>query len=107
MQSFADLWVDFLLKETEERERRESADDSGQSQEDAYKRNPLEPGHKPSTTGSATDFSRTNLSPIQNSNLSPFPNNFRQPEPSDSEFSTVPLTSSENNPYAPRQLPRY
>ncbi|KAL6126246.1 hypothetical protein ACLB2K_074297 [Fragaria x ananassa] len=105
--SFADLWVDFLLKETEERERRESADDSGQSQEDAYKRNPLEPGHKPSTTGSATDFSRTNLSPIQNSNLSPYPNNFRQPEPSDSEFSTVPLTSSENNPYAPRRLPRY
>ncbi|XP_061999711.1 golgin candidate 4 isoform X2 [Rosa rugosa] len=105
--SFADLWVDFLLKETEERGRRESADDSGRSQEDTYKRNPLEPDQKPSTTGSTADFSRTNLSPIQNSNLPPFQNNFRQPEHFDSEFSTVPLTSSENNPYASRQLPRY
>ncbi|KAK9910294.1 hypothetical protein M0R45_034262 [Rubus argutus] len=105
--SFADLWVDFLLKETEERERRESADDSGRSQEDSNKRNPLEPDHRPSTTGSAADFSRTNIPPIQNSNLLPFRSNFRQSEHSDSEFSTVPLTSSENNPYAPRQLPRY
>ncbi|XP_050387627.1 golgin candidate 4 [Argentina anserina] len=104
--SFADLWVDFLLKETEEREKRESADDSGQSQEDSYKRNQVEPDYKTST-GSAADFSRTSLSPIQNSNLPPSRNNFWQPEHSDSEFSTVPLTSSENNLYAPRQLPRY
>jgi hypothetical protein len=37
-QSFADLWVDFLLKETKERERRELADNGGRSKEDSHGR---------------------------------------------------------------------
>ncbi|CAN6568241.1 unnamed protein product [Malus baccata var. baccata] len=110
-QSFADLWVDFLLKETEERERRELADDSGRSQEDSYRTptkshtGPSNPDHR-TTSGGEPGFSRTNLSPIQDTSPSPFRSNFRL-EHSDSEFSTVPLTSSESNPYASRMLPRY
>ncbi|KAL6290373.1 hypothetical protein ACE6H2_007883 [Prunus campanulata] len=110
--SFADLWVDFLLKETEERERRESADDSGRSQEDSHKTPtpaqavPMEPDHRTSTSGTESGFSRLNLSPIQNTSPLPFRSNFRS-EHSDSEFSTVPLTSAESNPYASRLLPRY
>ncbi|KAM1019311.1 hypothetical protein ACFX2C_040834 [Malus domestica] len=109
-QSFADLWVDFLLKETEERERRELADGSGRSDEDSY-RTPSkahmgpDPNHRTTTSGSEPGFSRSNISPIQNTSSAPFGSNFR--EHSDSEFSTVPLTWSESNPYASRMLPRY
>ncbi|CAD6265552.1 unnamed protein product [Miscanthus lutarioriparius] len=35
-QSFADLWVDFLLKETEEREKREASEVARQSQEESH-----------------------------------------------------------------------
>ncbi|CAN6704338.1 unnamed protein product [Malus baccata var. baccata] len=109
-QSFADLWVDFLLKETEERERRELADGSGRSDEDSY-RTPSkahmgpDPNHRTTTSGSEPGFSRSNISPIQNTSSAPFGSNFR--EHSDSEFSTVPLTWSESNPYASRMLPGY
>ncbi|KAL0910508.1 hypothetical protein M5K25_021498 [Dendrobium thyrsiflorum] len=72
-QSFADLWVDFLLKETEERERRESSEDAqmysvGQS-----------------------DSARTSRAQVPSSA------SVKQYKPSehlDAEFSTVPLTTA-------------
>ncbi|XP_062192012.1 golgin candidate 4-like [Phragmites australis] len=86
-QSFADLWVDFLLKETEEREKqerekREASEAARLSQEE-----------------SQTATSTSNASSVQGSqhppNLAPGPSTrphlFGHP---DSEFSTVPLASS-------------
>ncbi|CAL5383084.1 unnamed protein product [Camellia sinensis] len=98
-QSFADLWVDFLLKETEERERRESAE-ANASKEDQHKRSPNDMGTAspvPDQRTNATTAAFSNLSPSLNQNRSPLPSrgNILQSEHTDSEFSTVPLTSSE------------
>ncbi|TVU06274.1 hypothetical protein EJB05_49477 [Eragrostis curvula] len=86
-QSFADLWVDFLLKETEEREKqerekREASEAARQSQEESQ------------ITASSSNSS--SVQPAQNpANLAPGPSTrpqlFGRP---DSEFSTVPLASS-------------
>ncbi|XP_024010879.1 golgin candidate 4 isoform X2 [Eutrema salsugineum] len=59
-QSFADMWVDFLLKDAEERERREAEDAAIKDKEKTSTQRPTY-------------------------------------EQSDSEFSTVPLTSSDSN----------
>ncbi|KAK1376802.1 Golgin candidate 4 [Heracleum sosnowskyi] len=103
-QSFADLWVDFLLKETEERERAKN-----ESTQDQH-------GADPSTAGSLSS-SGTNASPVAASGLSRWssplnqdqtpllPHGNLQIEHTDSEFSTVPL--SESNPQLSRLLPRY
>ncbi|KAL7203295.1 hypothetical protein ACSBR2_016564 [Camellia fascicularis] len=109
-QSFADLWVDFLLKETEERERRESAE-ANASKEDQQKRSPNDMGTASPVPGwrtNATTAALSNLSPSLNQNRSPLPSrgNILQSEHSDSEFSTVPLTSSERASQFSR-LPRY
>ncbi|XP_042046300.1 golgin candidate 4-like [Salvia splendens] len=83
-QSFADLWVDFLLTETE-REKRESANNSNQDQ---------------NSTGTTPPYPNPNQVPtLSHSNLGR--------ELSDSEFSTVPLTSSENSLQGSRLPPRY
>lgn len=73
-QSFADLWVDFLLKETEERERRELADNGGRSKEDSRGTGSNSAGASPpvanqttNSAGTASSFSRPNLSPGENS----------------------------------------
>nr|TKS06236.1 golgin candidate 4-like [Populus alba] len=100
-QSFADMWVDFLLKETEEREKRGSGqEDTGKSYEDLQGRSPnaagvgsLVPDHGTSISGIAgpTFSPAQNYGPIApRGNLPPF----AQP---DSEFSTVPLSSSDNS----------
>ncbi|KAL8121419.1 hypothetical protein AgCh_018228 [Apium graveolens] len=103
-QSFADLWVDFLLKETEERER--AKNESIQHQ----------PVADPSTAGSLIS-SRTSPSPVAASSFSRWsfplnkdqtpllPHGNLQIEHTDSEFSTIPL--SESNPQLSRLLPRY
>ncbi|MBA0688750.1 hypothetical protein Goari_006517 [Gossypium aridum] len=103
-QSIADLWVDFLLKETEEREKR--AEDASKSNEDLNGRNPNATGPTTSATDQTTGgsgFSRSSFSP------SPTPSvgNLRQYEHSDSEFSTVPLTTSEGSGRLSRLLPKY
>lgn len=92
LQSFADSWVDFLLKESEEREKRESAE------EDSHGRSPM-PGVDlpPTTAATASGVSRPKYSPSQNYSPIPIQGNLRAYEPSDSEFSTVPLTSSDSN----------
>ncbi|XP_039061390.1 golgin candidate 3-like isoform X2 [Hibiscus syriacus] len=102
-QSIADLWVDFLLKETEEREKR--AEDASKSSKELHGRpNAAGPTSSASdqTTG-ASGFSR------HGQNTSPVPSvgNFRQLEHSDSEFSTVPLPTSEGSGRLSRLLPKY
>lgn len=67
-QSFADMWVDFLLKDAEERERREAEDAAIKNQEKSISK------QRPTY------------------------------EQSDSEFSTVPLTSSDSNQRLSRLL---
>lgn len=99
-QSFADLWVDFLLKETEERERRELMEAAANSKGDsAEEKNSSLAGRAGSvldyrTKNSASSSSR-NSSVNRPSSLSPLPprGNLLQPENSDTEFSTVPLTT--------------
>ncbi|XP_031092148.1 golgin candidate 4 [Ipomoea triloba] len=84
-QSFADLWVDFLLMETEEREKREAAEASNGQQKGEY--------------GGGLNSSVNQTFPSRGS--------FQLAEHSDSEFSTVPLTSSETNYQFSRPPPRY
>ncbi|XP_024996164.1 golgin candidate 4 isoform X3 [Cynara cardunculus var. scolymus] len=77
-QSFADMWVDFLLKEGEEREKRESSQN--------------------------VDGSREN----QDAGTNPVSTNIFQTEQRNSEFSTVPLASPDSNHSRfSRQIPRY
>ncbi|KAG7025979.1 Golgin candidate 4, partial [Cucurbita argyrosperma subsp. argyrosperma] len=105
-QSFADLWVDFLLKETEEREKRE-AEASLRLQE------------KPQLSSPKVDATGPNGSTSDSSSRTPFPSHLQSTNRpfgggdirlsrhhSDSEFSTVPLTSSENT-HNSRPLPKY
>ncbi|KAF7801277.1 golgin candidate 3-like isoform X1 [Senna tora] len=110
-QSFADMWVDFLLKETEEREKRDSAGTTDKSTEDSH-------GTNPNTTSVVPPFSNHNLttgttSPLSmnsspNPNPSPPPRGyFQQPERLSSEFSTVPLTSSDSKPSSSKMFTRY
>ncbi|XWS35844.1 hypothetical protein CRYUN_Cryun20dG0031000 [Craigia yunnanensis] len=65
-QSIADLWVDFLLKETEEREKKELVEDASRSKEDLHGRSPNAAGPRLSvsdqrTTTAASGFSRSSL----------------------------------------------
>ncbi|XP_066331459.1 golgin candidate 4-like isoform X2 [Miscanthus floridulus] len=85
-QSFADLWVDFLLKETEEREKREASEASRQSQEESHT------ATGPSTSSSIQQPSQhpANLAPGPSTS----PHLLGRP---DSEFSTVPLASSSSS----------
>lgn len=113
-QSFADLWVDFLLKESEERERREAMDAaSGQDKEELHKSpniaKPSQPKPDPRTSAvvTASGFSRANLAPSQNTSLFSFQGNVGNSEHSDSEFSTVPLSSSDSNFQSNRLLQKY
>ncbi|XP_017442454.1 golgin candidate 3 isoform X2 [Vigna angularis] len=137
-QSFADLWVDFLLKETEEREKRESSGNSGKSTEDPSNKSPNTmsatppfsnkspntisatppfSNKSPNTISATPPFSNRTFdagktSPFQitpiNQNVSPPPRvYFQRSEHFDSEFSTVPLTSSDSQTSSSNLLPRY
>lgn len=111
MQSFADLWVDFLLKETEEREKRESA--AGASEEDQNKVSPSTsenatlPDPAPSIATATSSFVRPNAFSHQNRSTIPSRGTILQLEATESEFSTVPLSSSENSSQVSRLLARY
>ncbi|KAB5527147.1 hypothetical protein DKX38_020994 [Salix brachista] len=109
-QSFADMWVDFLLKETEEREKRVSGQDTDRPDEDSQ-------GRSPNTTGvgspvpnhgtSTPALSGPNLFPAQNyGSLAPRGNSppFAH---ADSEFSTVPLTALDNPSRISRLLTKH
>ncbi|XP_075510785.1 golgin candidate 4-like isoform X1 [Primulina tabacum] len=100
-QSFADLWVDFLLKENEEKEKRGANNGSKQDQHEGSPNATDTNLHLTDYNSgiSSTVSNTTRPSPYVNQNqVHPsFHRNFLHREPSDSEFSTVPLTSSENN----------
>ncbi|CAO2188019.1 unnamed protein product [Urochloa humidicola] len=84
-QSFADLWVDFLLKETEEREKREASEAAKQLQEESQ------------TATSISSLSSAQQPSQHPSSLAPGPFTTTRPHQfgrPDSEFSTVPLASS-------------
>ncbi|KAL6507219.1 hypothetical protein OROHE_022118 [Orobanche hederae] len=89
-QSFADLWVDFLLKETE-REKRVLAGSSNPDQGTTEASPSLD--HRGGATSTMSNSPRP--SPFLNQNQMPSHSrsNLMQHENSDSEFSTVPLTS--------------
>ncbi|KAJ0054648.1 hypothetical protein Pint_00506 [Pistacia integerrima] len=112
-QSFADLWVDFLLMETEERERRESAENMARSKEDIPGQYPTAetstpvPDQRTNTLGAPSGFLRSSISPSQNFDPPPARRNLRSLDHSDSEFSTVPLSSSESISRLSRLLPKY
>ncbi|KAF3341962.1 Golgin candidate 4 [Carex littledalei] len=72
--SFADLWVDFLLKDAEEREKREA---SSNNQDKMVTSDPS----NSTTTGNSNAFSYT-------------PTNYSSDQVNSSEFSTVPLNST-------------
>ncbi|KAK7292740.1 hypothetical protein RJT34_15592 [Clitoria ternatea] len=110
-QSFADLWVDFLLKETEEREKRESSGsgNTGKATENSPDKSPNSMSattfpNRRFDTGTTTPFPITST----NKKISPPPRSyFQHYEPFGSEFSTVPLTSSDAKPSSSNPLPRY
>lgn len=110
IQSFADLWVDFLLKETEERERRELAQSANTSstaiERSASPVTTPAPEHSVSASGSKTPSYANTISSTPNVRAN------QQPEHLDSEFSTVSLVSSgsllpENSSKFSRMVPRY
>ncbi|XP_044494566.1 golgin candidate 4-like isoform X2 [Mangifera indica] len=109
-QSFADLWVDFLLKETEERERRESAENNARPKEDIPGKSPTAetriPDPRTNTLVAPSGFSRSSISPNQNFDPPRAPGNSRSFDHFDSEFSTVPLSSSESISRLSRLLPK-
>ncbi|OIT07370.1 PREDICTED: golgin candidate 4 isoform X3 [Nicotiana attenuata] len=113
-QSFADLWVDFLLKETE-REKREAAEAGNGNAGDQIKGFQEAMGADGTMAEHRSNSADvTFISPRQQSspkhNLPPLAPHSRQvilaPEHSDAEFSTVPLTPLETN-YQISRLPRY
>lgn len=102
-QTFADLWVDFLLKETEERERRESEAAAKESNVDQSRGSP---DSRMTTIPDQTGSLRS--SPLDQSHGPMFSHgNLTRPGQSDSEFSTVPLTSSESSSQFSRMPMRY
>ncbi|XP_073278077.1 golgin candidate 4-like [Primulina huaijiensis] len=99
-QSFADLWVDFLLKENEEKEKRETNNESERDQHEgspkATHTNLHLPNYNRGNSSTLSNTARPSSYINQNQVLPSFHGNFLHREPSsDSEFSTVPLTSSE------------
>lgn len=110
-QSFADLWVDFLVKETQERERRELMETTSGSKGNTQIKNPK-------GTGATAPSDYSNTSPTFGGVNSPGAvpisshKNIVQPEHSDTEFSTVSLASSvspstDSRSRMSRLLPRY
>lgn len=109
-QSIADLWVDFLLKESDERERRDrdasttnSAVDTSGKSPDAVGTTPRLPDNRTSAAaGAPPSFSRFSPSMSQGSSALPFQGNTRPPERYGSEFSTVSLYNSDSTSWTSR-----
>ncbi|KAH9604150.1 hypothetical protein KSS87_010490 [Heliosperma pusillum] len=102
-QSFADLWVDFLLKENEEREKRESMEISGGSNGGAEGGKPAVnpttsplPDRRVSSSGRPPIVSTVSTTaPLIDTSRSLYAyQNTRQYDTGSAEFSTVPLTPS-------------
>ncbi|KAJ8458647.1 hypothetical protein OPV22_031573 [Ensete ventricosum] len=85
-QSFADLWVDFLLKETEEREKRGSSEASSTQGGSKSTSPPLEHGSKLQTSVSGSPAGQIISATLP-------PRRYQILDHADGEFATVPLTS--------------
>lgn len=99
-QSFADLWVDYLLKESEEREKRESTESTEGSKGDVNGSSPSTsaapsalPERRASSSGRPPIFSPINPSIDTSRSLYSAQSSRPYDNPA-SEFSTVPLTPS-------------
>ncbi|XP_058754327.1 golgin candidate 3-like [Vicia villosa] len=114
-QSFADMWVDFLLKETEEREKRETSGNTGTTTENSHDKSsntisaiPPLPNQRFASVPPLSNPRFASALPIisnnQNTSLLP-PSYFQRPENFGSEFSTVPLTPSIAKSTGSNQLP--
>ncbi|KAK9094546.1 hypothetical protein Scep_026015 [Stephania cephalantha] len=88
--SFADLWVDFLLKETEERGKSESAGAHMKLEGDQHLRSPS----TASAAASVSNSRKANMPSLFSVASSNIQTNLVQPEHLDREFSTIPLTPS-------------
>lgn len=105
-QSFADLWVDFLLKETEERERREFSEDAqmhsgGQGSSSAGTSVPVSSQGARGVGWRGPLPANSNSEQTSNSaSGKPYPPS----EHSDAEFSTVPLSPATSVPPSPRAV---
>ncbi|KAL2336091.1 hypothetical protein Fmac_010537 [Flemingia macrophylla] len=106
-QSFADLWVDFLLKETEEREKKDSSGNTGKAMDD---KSPNLMSATPPFSNRRFDAGTASVfqsSPTKQYISPPSRGYFQHSEHFDSEFSTVPLTSSDGKNSSSNLLPRY
>ncbi|XP_057435723.1 golgin candidate 3 isoform X2 [Lotus japonicus] len=109
-QSFADLWVDFLLKETEEREKRELAGSTREPMDDSpsLDKSPNINSASPQLSNQRFSTGSASISSPTNQNVSPFPRGyFQHGEQTGSEFSTVPLTTTDSKTSGSYRLPRY
>ncbi|KAH7658242.1 GRIP domain-containing protein [Dioscorea alata] len=112
-QSFADLWVDFLLKENEERERRESADAAraASTTQSPSKSTPVPNQRTHPPPFQTSSYPSVHSSGSRFTTLPANPN--RTSEQPESEFATVPLNTSVsplsdyNSKFSRQQLPRY
>lgn len=95
-QSFTDLWVDFLLKETEEREKRESSELSRlSSPQDMSTSSSAMPSSVPENATKFQSVTSVSGSPSGQFLASTLPSKITQKiDHLDGEFATVPLTSS-------------
>ncbi|KAL5069534.1 hypothetical protein RYX36_020421 [Vicia faba] len=109
------MWVDFLLKETEEREKRETSGNTGTTTENSHDKSsntisaiPPRPNPRFASVPPLSNPRFASAFPIistnQNISLLP-PNYFQRPENFGSEFSTVPLTPSIAKSTGSNQLP--
>lgn len=109
-QSFADMWVDFLLKETEEREKRELSGIIGGSESMGDSRDNSTNTNSASSPLSNQRFSTgaASISSPINQNTSPLSRGyFQHSEQIGSEFSTVPLTYSDSKTTSSKLFPRH
>lgn len=90
----------------------EMAEATGGSKENTHGRSPnakgeTSPEPRTTTLSVASGFSSTSPSLSQSPNPHSLRGNYMHSENSDSEFSTVPLTSSDGNSRISRLLPKY
>ncbi|CAK8542463.1 unnamed protein product [Lathyrus sativus] len=107
-QSFADMWVDFLLKETEEREKREMSGSTGEFMGDSRDKTTNTNSASPPPSNQRFSTGNAPISSPTNQNTSPLSHGyFQHSEQIGSEFSTVPLTYSDSKTTSAKVLPRY
>lgn len=102
------MWVDFLLKETEEREKRELSGSTGESMGDSRDKSTNTNSASSPLSNQRFSTGTASISSPTNQNTSPLSRGyFQHSEPIGSEFSTVPLTYSDSKTTSSKFHPRY